>query len=222
MPGSGDSVRCALMQPEQNATDTALRRAIGSASRHPILASVIASVISAVVIGGGAALFRVFEDDEPSAEAQGDGGITAAERVQACVETHGLQGARTVTDDTATDTTRILRCAWPPATGSDPDGYLEISYHTVEGPGDSEASGAVWATRISAPCDPVWLSYSTASMGAQGRLEPFAASADTLVTPYGELWDGMRSELSFYPDRDEVVVIHNSKVILDDVDCSRP
>ncbi|MGD0511479.1 MAG: hypothetical protein ABSA33_06625, partial [Candidatus Micrarchaeaceae archaeon] len=81
-------------------------------------------------------------------------GEVAAERVQACEVRHNMKIAseKSVSDETqpsqySGDTDHYIQhiafrsCRWLSSRYADLDGYLEITITTVDGPGDSNASG---------------------------------------------------------------------------------
>jgi hypothetical protein len=160
----------------------------------------------------------------------------AAERVQACEVQHGMKTAseKTVSEETIRATYSgdqdqyvqhiIFRsCAWPRSLYGDLDGYFEIKIESVEGPGDSEASGTNRADRISAPCPRLRVAYQFGHMGDYKSLNPFIMSADTVATAYGERWTRPNGNVSgylpFYPERGEFVVLHNDNDAISIAEC---
>lgn len=161
-------------------------------------------------------------------------GEEAAERVQACEVQHSMKVASEKNESDETIPARfsgdqdhyvehiVFRsCAWPRSRYTDPDGYLEIKITSVDGPGDSEASGTNVADRILAPCPRLRLAYQFGSQGAYENLAPFIMAADTVATAYGERWTRPNGSdpLPFYPERGEFVVLHNDKHGISTAEC---
>ena len=149
----------------------------------------------------------------------------AGAQVAACEKQHHLtqahQQGRILTTETGR-TTSFLTCSWPPPPGADADGFSLIKLSDVQGPGADEASGTTRADRISGPCRAVVLSYEYGSQGGGEHVPPFRVTPGTvtdLATP-GRKWAGDPANLSFYPLRDEVVVLHNDKNLLTDARCA--
>jgi hypothetical protein len=157
-------------------------------------------------------------------------GEEAAERVQACEMQHGMKTASEKAESSETirgnggpdqfvEHTAFRSCAWPRSQYADGDGYLEIKVQTVQGPGESEASGTDDADRITAPCQQLIVAYQMGHMGAYENESPITITADTLVTSYGEPWKNENGALPFYPDRGEFVVLHNGHHVIQSARC---
>ena len=149
----------------------------------------------------------------------------AGAQVAACEKQHHLTQAHqqgTIRTSETGRTTSFLACSWPPPPGADADGFSLIKVADVQGPGADEASGTTRADRISGPCRAVVLSYEYGSQGGGEHVPPFRVTPGTvtdLATP-GRKWAGDPANLSFYPLRDEVVVLHNDKNLLADTRCA--
>jgi hypothetical protein len=157
-------------------------------------------------------------------------GEEAAERVQACEVQHRMKTASEKTESSETIPgnggpdqfvrhTAFRSCAWPRSQYSDGDGYLEIKVQTVQGPGESEASGTDEADRITAPCRQLIVAYQFGAQGGYENERPITITADTLVTSYGEPWKNENGALSFYPEAGEFVVLHNMKHYIQGARC---
>jgi hypothetical protein len=159
-----------------------------------------------------------------------------AERAQACEVRHSMKTASEKTESNETIPAKfsgdhdqevehiVFRsCTWPRSRYADLDGYFEINVTTVDGPGDSEASGTNRADRISARCPQLRVAYGFGHMGDYKNLAPFVMTADTIATAYGEHWtrpDGnVSGYLPFYPDRGEFVVLHNDNDVISIAEC---
>ena len=149
----------------------------------------------------------------------------AGAQVAACEKQHHLTQAHqrgTIRTTRTGRTTSFLTCSWPPPPGADADGFSLIKLSDIQGPGADEASGTTHADRISGPCRAVVLSYEYGSQGGGEHVPPFRVTPGTLTdlaTP-GRKWAGDPASLSFYPLRDEVVVLHNDKNLLTDARCA--
>jgi hypothetical protein len=213
-----------MTEPQSGSTSRLpLNAAWTHVSRHPVWSGVIASVVSGLLLLVITGTVRSCGSDDPSAQADiDDRSVTAAERVDACMGRHGLSSAKQIShaddEELGYDTT-IALCSWPPAVGADADGYREITVRTVNGPGENEATGESWADRIAAPCPEVFLSYTFGKQGQFSHLPPLRAVPNSIMTVDGEPWDGSSIELRFYPQRNEIVVLHNSSYFLDDATC---
>jgi hypothetical protein len=113
----------------------------------------------------------------------------------------------------------FARCDWPPPSYAGADGYSAIKEVIVTGPGQGEVSGTDLADRITAPCQKLKVSYTFESMGAYQYLPPFTVNADEIYWQNGEIWQGDRSTLNFYPARGEIVILHNDKEVIDSATC---
>ena len=150
----------------------------------------------------------------------------AAAQVAACEQQHGLTQARRAGPTQASDTGMTVpfrACEWPPPPGADPDGFSVITLSDVPGPGTYEATGTTRADRISGPCEELLLSYDYGHQGYSQHQPAFRAAPGTVtdLELRGKQWTGDRATLSFYPARDEVVVLHNSHFVLADARCAR-
>jgi hypothetical protein len=145
--------------------------------------------------------------------------VIAADQVRACEIQHGMSSQH-VSVKVAPSLSIFENCNWPPPSYADQTGYSEIRVvDTIGVPYGSEAEGDDLADRITSTCSTLRLSYTFASQGGEVHLQPFTAHPGDLMTPYGQQWTGNPSTLTFYPARDEVVVLHNDKDELDEATC---
>jgi hypothetical protein len=203
------------------------------------IAAVVGVIASIVGIATG---IRTLVDDggdgapvEPAAEIR-------ARHVRDCVRDHGLTQASQTRDPLPGETEITApepldglavfeqrtwaTCEWPPAAGAFPDGYRTITVTTVDGPGEFEATASNYADRIESRCEALELDYTFGSMGESEHLPPIRGEPGQTLrvdgrtwTP-GELGEGEARSLPFYPARDELVVLHNAKYVLEDVRCA--
>lgn len=153
---------------------------------------------------------------------------TAAERVESCMTQHGLKRAtdfrqekfsRAHYESTGEYSRRVFAsCDWPPGAGAERDGYSEVSVIAANGPGRDEASSANTLDRIRATCKKVEVAYTTGAQGVTERLPPFQVELGSVLSAYdGRPWKG---DSPFpYPERDEIVLLRDSKISLDTVRC---
>jgi hypothetical protein len=179
---------------------------------YALLASGLAAVGTAVGVWVG--IFR------------GDGeALDAGNQVRSCMNQHGLKKARTETESSGLRV--FASCQWPAPEYADQDGFAEIRVRKVDrsrflDAGDtSEAGGVGFADRIKVgDCDEVRAEYSFGSQGGFSHLDPLLLERGDVVTVDGTAWTGKQGVfLGFYPDADEVVVLHNLKNGLDSVRC---
>jgi hypothetical protein len=204
-----------------------------SGGRSALIAAVAGIVLAAAALGAYAAL-RPKDDTTPPKRKP------PAQTLAGCMRAHGLvraqqkrkpqPGESELTKPAGAlffDQRAYASCSSPPGPGANPDGYSAIVVTEVEGPGESEASGENIADRIEAPCTTVELSYSYGSMGTFERFKPFRARQGQLWSygagqnadpPFAAISAADRN-LTFYPGRTEIVVLHNGKTILDTVRC---
>jgi hypothetical protein len=155
--------------------------------------------------------------------------VTASEQVRTCMAQHSLNKARDKVelpvpsqDEEAIEyvysRTAYASCEWPPPAYAQADGYSEIVVKQTDGPGEDEASDANSLDRLTATCPRMELAYTYGSQGYSERLDPYIVSlGDVIQALTGEPWTG---ESPYpYPERDEVVVVHNSKIGLDSARC---
>jgi hypothetical protein len=150
------------------------------------------------------------------------------EKLNACMDQHEMSQAETVWRMRDGITTYYKRCAWPRVEAADPDGYTEIKVIARRGPGDSEASGTTNADVIKSMCSELEVEYSNV-YGGGGEVDkveeprPAIRSEPARVIVYtGEEWptDSQDSDqLPFDYQPDELVVLRDSRVVLDDVRC---
>jgi hypothetical protein len=146
----------------------------------------------------------------------------AAEKVAACEKLHQMAGATHVIDDNA-GYMEFQTCEWPPSQFADADGYWSIRMNQEKGPGDSEATGMSLADRIYGPCQVFEVTYDYGHMGESRHLKPFTVARGAVaITTYdgGEAWTGNRSELPFYQDRNEAVVLTSGHYGLVSIRCA--
>jgi hypothetical protein len=173
--------------------------------------------------------------DEPEAEVR-------ARHVRECVQEHELtQAAQTRPPQPGeTDIARpeplpefavfeqraFATCEWPPPPGAFADGYRAITVTMVDGPGEFEATGSTYADRVESRCEVLELDYLFGSMGEFEHLPPIRGRPGETLRNNGEPWsaaefgEGEARTLPFYPGRDELVVLHNNKNVLEDVRCA--
>jgi hypothetical protein len=173
--------------------------------------------------------------DEPEAEVR-------ARHVRECVQEHELtQAAQTRPPQPGeTDIARpdplpefavfeqraFATCDWPPPPGAFADGYRAITVTMVDGPGEFEATGSTYADRVESRCEVLELDYLFGSMGEFEHLPPIRGRPGETLRNNGEPWsaaefgEGEARTLPFYPGRDELVVLHNNKNVLEDVRCA--
>jgi hypothetical protein len=131
-----------------------------------------------------------------------------AAKLQSCETQHKMNGATQVVD--GSDVREFKTCQWPPSNLADADGFLSIRVISAQGPGTSEASGMDVVDRIYGPCQTYSVTYDYGHMGDARHLRPFTVGRGAIaITTYdgGEAWNGDRSRLPFYPDRDEADVL---------------
>ena len=63
------------------------------------------------------------------------------------------------------------------------------------------------------------MSFSFGSQGAFSDSPPFTVSAGSIVTAGGKPWTGDTRTLGFYPGRNDIVILHNLKNVLDSAEC---
>lgn len=181
-----------------------------------------ASGAGAVNVGGNATI-----TNNNIMKSQGE---EAAERVQACEGQHGMKIASEKSESLETAATNSVpgktidhisfrSCAWPRSNYADADGYLEIKVQSVDGPGESEASGANVADRIAAPCKRLTVAYQFGSQQTYENQTPLTITADTVVTVDGQRWTNENGALPFYPDVGEFVVLHNDHYMIQSANC---
>jgi hypothetical protein len=172
-------------------------------------------------IASGAGAINVGRDAVINTNNIKSAGEEAAERVQACEAQHGMKIASDKAESVETapassgspgktiEHIAFRSCTWPRSAHADADGYLEIKVQSVDGPGESEASGTNVADRITAPCQQLTVVYQFGSQGAYEYEAPITMAADTIVTDDGKHWTNKNGALPFYPDLGEFVVLHN-------------
>jgi hypothetical protein len=139
--------------------------------------------------------------------------LVVADRVARCVEVHDLSTSSELEKDPSGRPIAAHLCQWPPAAYSNPDGYSKISILMVGRSNTSEAAGDTWSDRVRGPCQEFELTYDYGKMGESDRLPAFKAVPGDVLFLAGrqaEPWSRPKKDLTFYPDRDEAVVVHNS------------
>lgn len=185
-----------------------------------VAVAVAAAVVAAVLVAGG-----------------GGSSPDSAARIAACERHHGLTrpSEQRATQPGESQIERppeagadfkqstFASCTWPPAPGSDPDGFGTITVTEADGPGDAEASGRDFADRIESSCRRLRLAYSFSSMGGFDRLAPFTARPGQIWAPrpggFGPIATSGLLNLPFAPLRDEVTVLRNATFRLDSARC---
>lgn len=214
----------------------------GRTSRFSLGTRIAAVVgIIASIVGIATGIKTLLDDDgggppeEPTAEIR-------ARHVRDCVREHALTQA-SQTRPPQPGETEIVKpeplpqfavfeqqvfatCDWPPPPGAFPDGYRAIAVTTVDGPGEFEATGSTYADRVESRCEVLELDYLFGSMGEFEHLPPIRGRPGETLRNNGEAWspaafgEGEDRTLPFYPGRDELVVLHNNKNVLEDVRCA--
>ena len=183
-------------------------RRLFRASLHHKAASTAGFLAAVVSITGG--IFAMTRNTGGSHE-------SAAVHVRDCIAQHGLSRARDVLVRGGAHV--YVTCVWPAPPWSDQDGYAELVVRTVPGPGQFEASGTTEADRIASPCREIEAAYSFGAQGDFDRRAPLDLVRGSIVTDDGEIWREDPRTLPFYPERDETIVLHNSRSRLDYVRC---
>jgi hypothetical protein len=143
--------------------------------------------------------------------------LATAQMVAACETAHHLQRQK---DVMVTDSgTTIGSCDWPPPAWADRDGYSEILIHTTENPAGNEAAGNDQADYITIPCQTVQLRYDFGSQGTFEHRAPITAHAGDVLGEDPAASRDSRANLPGYPSRDEVVYLHNMKLLLASASC---
>lgn len=143
----------------------------------------------------------------------------SAKMGESCESAHHMESQTTRTDGDTTITFRF--CQWPAPSWADEDGYYTILVRELDGPGDSEASGANRADYIKIPCHKARLEYDFRSQGTYSHLPAITASAGDVI-PGGGPPDSaakLRGHLLPCPSREEIVVLHNFKQSLQSAKC---
>jgi hypothetical protein len=172
------------------------------------------------LIGAAAGLWVGIAHIIPDSSHSPPASQATAAHVDKCEAQHQLTQqhqkiARTVT------VTAFDSCIWPAPAYADSDGFTEITFQTVPGPGQGEASGTDAVDRITGPCKTFTLAYDFGSQGDLKHLAPFTAPAGLLtsIEQPGTAWPGGVRSLSFYPARNEVDVLHNLRYVLTSATC---
>ncbi|MGH9027891.1 MAG: toll/interleukin-1 receptor domain-containing protein, partial [Acidimicrobiia bacterium] len=94
----------------------------------------------------------------------GNGEPSPQERIESCVDDHGLESAA-VREDVAEGRFLFRGCSWPPPAGGENDGFTEIAVASTDGPGESEAEGLTVADTFTTSCDDIEVGYVFDNMG---------------------------------------------------------
>jgi len=217
---------------------TRVRRQLarGAKRASPILALALVGAVAVIVatrIGGSGGSTTAQE---------------RAANVAACERTHGLSSAQAQRSPQPGETrlegqglvpqTAFVSCSWPPGPGADPDGYRAIVLTETNGPGQGNVSGRQVADRIESHCRTLQFEYTLGQTLTQIRIPAFRASPGDIwslpLLPFSAVNSGSlrfsriarigtpaadEVGLSFYPGRNEVVVLHNDATGLDGVRC---
>jgi hypothetical protein len=143
--------------------------------------------------------------------------LVVADQVRKCEERHQMSGSRELRKDSRNWPVEVLSCQWPVAAYTDPDGFTRISIEMVERLNTSEANGDSFSDRVRGPCQEFLLAYDFGKMGSSEHMPAFRAVPGDVLFMTGtgaEPWHRPKSELTFYPERDEVVVVHNGSYYL--------
>ncbi|GAA2776853.1 hypothetical protein [Saccharopolyspora taberi] len=144
----------------------------------------------------------------------------AADRVAQCEAIHRLD-AQTQKTTESDSVVAFASCTWPPLPYSDSDGYTEITVEKISRPDGSEFSGDSMVDRITGPCRVFSLSYDFGFQGDLERRPAFAVPAGliTSLDPPGAPWPPGTAALDFYPERNEVDVVHNTRNAISHAAC---
>lgn len=142
-----------------------------------------------------------------------------AAQLRACEESHQMSQAQQRFK--ISDYRFAFRfCQWPPPSYADGDGFTEITVDILKGPGAYEALGTTFVDRVHGPCAQFGLAYDFGKQGGFEHLAPFPAKpGQLLLGGNGDPYPGSPSELDFYPDRDEVDVLHNGSYVIFTASC---
>ena len=156
-----------------------------------------------------------------------DRGVKRAEQLQACMKFHHMSKAteRTDVDFSASRQAEgeygqisFASCRWPPKQSDSADGYSAIDVIVADGPGFGEDSGTSMLNRVTATCDRLKLWFTTGSQDATTKLAPYAAEIGSVViAATGQPYTG-KSPYP-YPRQDELVVVKDTKIVLDKARC---
>ena len=143
---------------------------------------------------------------------------TNAKMVESCESAHHMDSQTTRTDSEMKIVFRS--CQWPAPPWADADGYYAIVVREVDGPGDSEASGANRADYIKIPCRKARLEYDFGTQGHYSHGPAITASAGDVIGDVApDSAKKLRRELSPYPSRDEIVYLRNDRFSLQSAKC---
>jgi hypothetical protein len=111
-------------------------------------------------------------------------------------------------------------CVWPPAAGSEPDGYAAVTATTRPGPGAYEATDATQVDVITGTCQSFRLTYREAFMGNSSLLHVtgslgMVTSQDAPGKPYSEA-------LGFPTSPKNLYVVRSGHIALVDASCASP
>jgi hypothetical protein len=142
---------------------------------------------------------------------------TSAKMIELCESAHHMESQTTRTDSETTMNFRF--CQWPAPSWADGDGYYTIVVRELDGPGDSEASGANRADYIKIPCRKARLEYDFGSQGYYAHIPAITASVGDVIAGSPDSDKKLRKQLLEYPSRDEIVYLHNDKQSLQSAKC---
>jgi hypothetical protein len=142
---------------------------------------------------------------------------SGARMVESCESAHHMDSQ---TMRTGSERTIVFRfCQWPAPSWADVDGYYTIVVRVLDGPGESEASGADLADYIKIPCRKARLEYDFGSQGYYAHIPAITASAGDVIAGSPDSDKKLRTQLLEYPSRDEIVYLHNFKQSLQSAKC---
>jgi hypothetical protein len=159
---------------------------------------------------------RAVTDRDEVARPELDSRRERASAIAACQERHKLE--RSVEWRSKDGERVIASCTWPPRRWTDADGYSEVTFKQVEGPGyeEGEATGATLEDHLRAEgCRRFALAYEVTQTGENEYARNRAASGNT-VTPYTDS-PAVPGPTRAFPD--EVIVQHTFVSNLQEARC---
>ncbi len=160
--------------------------------------------VVATVIG---ILGNVFGGATPTPAGDGD-------RVADCVRAHGLAQPSERRDE-GDGRWYFRACAWPAPTGAGGDGFSEVTVRTLEGPGESEATGMTVAHVLTSTCRDLEVGYLFDNQGTLVPEQPVRLTkGETRRVEGGSIVTAANA-----PGRDQSVVLSSARYQLDTVRC---
>jgi TIR domain len=180
--------------------------------RVPLLATILGGLLLVVAVAAVVSIVVASGD--------GNGTPTSQERVDACIDDHGLSES-SERDQVAEGRVVFRGCAWPPPPGAENDGFSEIAVASNEGPGDSEAEGLTVADTFTTTCDDIEAGYLFDNMGTFVTEDVRLTKGEVRRVEDGSIWTPTtRLERELYtPARDQFIVLSNARYSLDVAQC---